>query len=339
MVSKVPRRAFIAQISAAAAAMATAGCGSRKRDPGSIMVGTAQGSFNLTMTAMMKQQGFLEAVGLHPQIVAVSDGSKIMASVISNSVDVVPISGFAQVFPAIRRGAPIRVINAATLRPQLALFSGKDDIRSLKDLEGKNVGIGAVGSLIHQLTVTNLRKFGVDVSKVRFINLGSNTDVFKGVMARTVDAGSGPAAYVPIAEDYNVHAIEHGDFSKELPNFTYQAGWTSLDAIKSERDELVRTLAAYGKLFRFLSTPAAHDPFIRARKSAFPKASEREHEAEWSFLHDSDLLATNLIISPERIEYMQKINMQFGQQDSIIPYDQVVDVSIAEDALKLLSKI
>jgi ABC-type nitrate/sulfonate/bicarbonate transport system substrate-binding protein len=339
MFEMMTRRAMIAQFSAGAAALTLAGCG-RGSTPGdgNIRIGSAAGSFNLTMTALMKQQGYLEALGLHPETISVSDGAKIMASVISRSVDVVPISGFAQVFPAVERGAPIRIINAATLRPQLALFSGKDNVRTLKDLEGKNVGVGALGSLIHQLTVTALRKYGIDVSKVTFINLGSNTDVFKGVMAGTVDAGSGPAAYVPNAADYKVHAVEHGDFSQELPDFTYQAGWTSLRAIETRRDELVKTLAAYAKLFRFLNTPDAHDAFIKARKSVFSSVSDREHEAEWAFLQKAKPLATDLVISPERIEYMQKINMDFGAQKSILPYDRVVDASIAKDALKLLDK-
>ncbi|WP_375396642.1 ABC transporter substrate-binding protein [uncultured Sphingomonas sp.] len=334
----INRRIAIAQFGVAAALAASA-CGRRSQaGDGAIRIGSASGSFNLTMSALMKQQGFLESFGLHPEIIPVSDGAKIMASVISNSVDVVPISGFAQVFPAVERGAPIRIINAATLRPMLALFSSKDNVRTLKDLEGKNVGIGAVGSLIHQLTVTTLRKYGVNVAAVKFINLGSNTDVFKGVRAGTVDAGAGPASYVPDAAAYKVHLVEHGDFSEELPDFTYQAGWTSLHAIETRRDEIVRTLAAYAKLFAFLSEPSAHEPFLKARKSVFASVPDAEHEAEWVFLQKAKPFATDLILSPDRLAYMQKINMSFDAQKSILPYDRVVDASVAKDALKLLNK-
>src|SRR5262249_58995826 len=104
-------------------------------------------------------------------------------------------SGFGQVFPAIERGADLAIINAATLIPALALFSAKPTVRSLKDLEGKVVGVGSIGALIHQLTATLLRKYAVDVSAVRFVNIGSNTDTFKGVMAGTVDARARPASF------------------------------------------------------------------------------------------------------------------------------------------------
>jgi ABC-type nitrate/sulfonate/bicarbonate transport system substrate-binding protein len=333
------RRALMGQF-CAAGLLATTGCGGGKSasPKGSINIATAAGSFNLTIAALMKQQGFMESLGLHPNALAVSDGSKILASVVSGSVDIAPLSGFSQIFPAIERGAQIRILNAATLTPMLALFSKNPAVRGLKDLEGRNVGSGAVGSLVHQLTVTLLRKYGVDVSKVRFINLGSNTDVFKGVMAGTVDGGLGPASYVPDAEIYGVHALEHGDMSVELPEFTYQAGWTSLQSIQTKRDELVRVLAAYAKLFRFIDQPEAKEAFLKARRSVFPSAPEREHEGEWAFLQRVRPLAKDLVISPERVEYMQKINMEFQAQKMILPYERVVDASLAQDALKLIDK-
>lgn len=337
MAEWITRRMAMAQLSAAAA-LATAGCHRAPRKPGEIMIGSAAGSFNLTVAAIMKQQGFMESFGLRPETLAVSDGSKIMASIISHSVDIAPISGFAQVFPAVGKGAPIRIVNGATLRPLLALFSSKGDVRAVKDLEGRNVGIGALGSLLHQLTVTLLRKHDVDVARVNFINLGSNTDVFKGVRVGTVDAGAGPASYAEDAAAHNVHALEQGDFSQELPDFTYQAGWTSLHAIETRRDEIVRTLAAYARLFRFLSDANARDAFITARKSVFPGASDKDHEGEWAFLQRVKPFATDLTLSAERIDYMQRINIEFGAQKELIPYDRVVDATIARDALELLDK-
>ncbi|MBC2665382.1 ABC transporter substrate-binding protein [Novosphingobium flavum] len=338
MFEMISRRALMGQFGAAGL-LTLSGCsGQQGSAKGAINIATAAGSFNMTIAALMKQQGFMESLGLHPNAIAVSDGAKILASVVSGSVDIAPLSGFSQIFPAIERGAQVRILSAATLTPMLALFSGKPGVRTLKDLEGKNVGSGAMGSLVHQLTVTLLRKYGIDVSTIRFINLGSNTDVFKGVMAGTVDAGLGPASYVPDAEIYKVHALEHGDMSVELPDFTYQAGWTSTHAIATKRDELVRTLAAYATLFRFLGQPEAKEAFLKARRSVFPSAPEREHESEWAFLQKTKPLAKDLIISPERVEYMQKINVEFKAQKEVLPYDRVVDTSIAEAALKLLDK-
>lgn len=298
-------------------------------------IATAAG-VNLTMWELLREQKFLESFGVRYDQVAMADGSKILGGIYSGSVDISPMSGFSQVFPAIERGADIKIINASTLIPMLALYSGKDNVHSLQDLSGKVVGIGSLGALDHQLTVTLLRKHSVDVASVRFVNIGSNTDIFKAVIAGTVDGGVGPASYFDDAATYNVHAIQNGNMSTELPQFTYQAGWTSNRIIEAKRDVLVGVLAAYAKLFRFVEQPAGKDAFIKARKTLYPNAAEREHLIEWNFLQATKPFATDLILSPERVQYMQQTNLDFKVQKTMLPFERVADMSLARDALKLL---
>ncbi|HJZ73746.1 MAG TPA: ABC transporter substrate-binding protein [Vicinamibacterales bacterium] len=336
MSERLSRRALLTRLSAAALA-AAAGCGRRSSGASNaVHIATAAGGLNLTMSALLRQQKFLESFDLTPDVVAMADGSKILGGIYSGSIDVSPMSGFGQVFPAIERGADLAIINAATLIPALALFSAKPTVRSLKDLEGKVVGVGSIGALIHQLTATLLRKYAVDVSAVRFVNIGSNTDTFKGVMAGTVDAGAGPASFFDDAGAYHVHAIENGNMSVELKEFTYQAGWTSRRVIESKRDVLVRVLAAYARLFRFVHQPSAQDAFLRARKAVFPNAPEREHLGEWNYLQAFKPFATDLMLSPERVRYMQQINLDFHIQREMLPFDRVAEMSLAQEAQKLL---
>ena len=317
-----------------AAALALAGCGSQSQSR-VVHIATTAG-VNLTMWELLKQQKFLESFDVPADVVAMADGSKILGGIYSGSVDVAPMSGFSQIFPAIERGADIKIINAATLVPMLALYSGKDNVHSLQDIAGKVVGVGSLGALDHQLTVTLLKKYSVDVASVRFVNIGSNIDVFKGVIARTVDAGVGPASYYNDAASYNVHAIPNGNMSVELPQFTYQAGWTSNRVIEAKRDLLVRVLAAYARLFRFVEQPSAMDAFLKARKTIFPRAPEREHMNEWNFLQTAKPFATELMLSPERVQYIQQTNLDFKVQKTMLPFERVADMSLARDALKLL---
>lgn len=328
------RRAVLGHMSAAGL-LAMGGCGQKAGTNPVVHIATAAGSFNMTMSTLLRQQKFLEALNVEPDMIAIADGSKIMASVISGSIDIAPLSGFGQVFPAIERGADIKLISASTLTPMLALYSGKADVKGLKDLEGKVVGVGALGSLVHQLTATLMHKHGVDVSKVKFINLGSNTDVFKGVMAGTVSAGCGPASFIPDAETYKVHLVENGDMSVELSNYTYQGGWTSQKMIDTKRDALVRVLAAYAKLFRFVENPSSREAFLTARRTAFPSSPEMEHVGEWNFLQRAKPLALDLILSEERVRYMQQVNLDFEVQKEMLPYAKVADMSLAQEALKL----
>jgi ABC-type nitrate/sulfonate/bicarbonate transport system substrate-binding protein len=338
MTYPISRRAMLGQLSGAA--LLATGCSKapEARTIKPVHIATAAGSTNSTMNAVLKQQKFLESFDLNPEMVPIADGSKIMGGIYSGSLDVAPLSGFSQVFPAIEHGGDLKIISAATLVPLQALFSSKPNIKTLKDLEGKTVGSASVGALVHQLTVTLLRKHSVDVSKIKFVNIGSVTDIFRGVMAGTVDAGTGPASFIEDADAYKVHLLQNGDMSAELPDFTYQAGWTSQRMIDSKRDIIVRVLAAYVKLFRFLQNPASKDLFLTARKSAFPNAPDHEHLAEWDFLQRAKPFSTDLQMSPDRIRYMQQINIDFKVQKEMLPYEKVADMSLAKEALALAEK-
>ena len=301
-----------------------------------IKIANAAGTLNLTLAELMRQQQFLESFGLRPQMLAVADGTRILGGLVGGSVDISTMSGFGQVFPAIARGAPIKILAGGSLLPVLALFSARPGIKTLQDLAGKTLGTGSIGALVHQLTVTLLQKYGVDTAGIRFVNIGSSADIFRAVAAGTVDGGAVDAALIGNATEHGVHLIEHGNMSVELAEYTYQGAWTLAGNIASERDALVRTLAAYARLYRFVQNPSSKDAFLRARHTMFPLASASEHEAQWSYIQTYRPFAVDLVLTPERLRYMQALNVRFKVQKEILPFERVADMSLAADALKLL---
>ena len=132
-----------------------------------IHIANASGGLNQTLSALMRRMRFFESFGLDPTILNVADGSKMVGAVLNGSVDASLMSGFGQIFPAIEHGASLKIVGGGTLTPTIALFTGQSDINSLKDLEGRTVGTGSIGALIYQLVVTLLKKYDVDISKVR----------------------------------------------------------------------------------------------------------------------------------------------------------------------------
>jgi len=303
----------------------------------SVTIANASGSLNLTMAELMRQEKLLESFDLKPNVLTVADGTRILGGVVSGSVDLSTMSGFGQAFPGIAHGARIKIIGGGALLPALALFSAKPAVKALKDLEGKTVGTGSVGALVYQLTVA-LRKYGVDVSKVRFASVGSSADIFRAVAAGTVDAGAGDVALIDVAAEHQVHFVEHGNMSIELKEYTYQGAWTSDQKIAGERDTLVRTLAAYGKLYRLVQNPDSKDVFFRARRAVFPNAPASDHQALWNYIQTYKPFAVNLALSPERLNYMQTLNVGFKVQQEVLPLERVADMSLAADAVKLLDR-
>lgn len=44
------------------------------------------------------------------------------------------------------------------------------------------------------------------------------------------------------------------------------------------------------------------------------------------------------MLTPERINYLQQLNVALGIQKAVLPLDRVADMSLARDAAKLVSR-
>ena len=185
------RRAIAGGMLAASMVRGTPQAAAQKSGAIPATIANAAGIVNATMQELMNQMGFLQEFGIEPKILSIADGSKVTAGIIGGEIDGTMMTGFSQVFPAIERGAKLKVLAGAALLPMRAVFTSKPDVRTLKDLEGRTVGTGSVGSLLHQLMVGLLLKHDVELSKVRFVNIGASVDVFRAIVVGTVDAGAG----------------------------------------------------------------------------------------------------------------------------------------------------
>lgn len=293
-----------------------------------------------TIQELLKEKHWLEDFGLKPRTLNVADGSKLMGALLSGSSDICLLSGFGQVLAAIEKGGALKMIAGAQLLDSHALMSKKPEIKQVKDLEGRTVGTGSIGALLYQLVAALLEKKGVDIKKVTFVNVGSSADVFRAVAAGTVDAG--PCLYDVFEQQarFGVHGLTDGDLWSELPEYTYQGSYASDRAIANKRDALVRVLAAYCKAYRYIQQPDSLADYIKARQIALhgdPKIAAAEASSEWRFNEKYKPYATDLVLSQERIDYMQKLNVRFGVQTRVVPYSTVADMSLAKDALKLLA--
>jgi ABC-type nitrate/sulfonate/bicarbonate transport system substrate-binding protein len=294
---------------------------------------TTSGNTNMVLTTLLKQEGMFDELGLDVAITHVADGSKLIGSLLSGETDLCGLSGFGQVLPAIEKGAKLKVLAGATTMPLQAILTKKDAVRSIKDLEGRTVGTGSPGALTHQLVVALLRKKGIDEKKVMFVNVGSSTDVLRAVVAGVVDAGP---CEVWQQGRFGTRMLEDGRLYEDLPEYTYQASYGSDRAIAGKREPLVRTLAAYAKLFRFLGEARSREPFVKAFAAATGKDDREDATAQWQFYQDRKPFASDLVLSPERVRYMQDLNVSLGVQKSVLPYERVCDMSLAQDAIKLL---
>lgn len=296
-----------------------------------------QGMATQTVQDVMKRRGYLADMKVDPNIVYVADASKLMGSLLSGESDICMFSGIGSVLTAIEKGAKIKLVGGSLVKLEHAVYTKRDNIRTVQDLAGKTIGSGSSGALLHTMMIALLRKHGVDERSVKFVNIGGTPDVFRAVAAGVVDAGISEIDVYDQQDKFGVHVIKEGNLWKELPEFTFQGAYASEKAIREKRDGLVRTLAAYAKLYRFLSSAESEQTYVDAQTSLSRRASVESARWQWKFFHDTQIYATDLVLSEERVRYMQGLNLSLGVQKRIVPYADAADMSLARDALKLLS--
>ena len=293
----------------------------------------------LVVGQLMKDRGYLQKAGIDGRIQAVSDGGKAIAALTGGDADIVVGTGFGQVLTAIEKGAKISILAGAGMLNDAAIYTKRPEIRSLRDLEGRSVGVGALGSLLHQMVALMLKAKGGDPDKVHFVNVGSVVDVFRAVSAGTVDAGPGPADVYDQLDSFGLTALPDGRLWTELPDYTNQATYTTEKVLAEKRDALVRTMAAYARLYRFMQQDESFEAFASARAQANGKDDRVAAQSQWKFYRDYKMFAEDLVLSEQRVAFMQKLNVESGAQKSMMPYDRITDMSLARDAVKLAATL
>ncbi|TPE46509.1 ABC transporter substrate-binding protein [Amaricoccus solimangrovi] len=325
-------------LGASAAAVGGIALPGRARAAGDdVSIATTAGLTVVTMTQLMMDQGFLGEFDLVPSFIPVKDGSKVIASLYSGESDICVYSGFPQILPAIEKGADLKIVAMAGKGSMSVLYSGRDDIRTLADLKGKTIGAGSTGSNVNMYMTALLRTVGLDEKDVIFVNIGGNTEIFRAVTAGVVDAGVGEVMFMYEPDKWKVHAV--AEVLKALPEYTGQASYTSGNIIGSRRDVLVRTLAAYRRLYRFMQQGDSEQAWIDARKTATSgKESPEIASLQWKYIRDNNVFGEGLPMDQARVDWMQDLNISLGIQKGVMPFDQIVDPSLAADAEALERK-
>jgi ABC-type nitrate/sulfonate/bicarbonate transport system substrate-binding protein len=335
MTDSLGRRQFLAGAAMMAAGAVT---GSRPGMAAGLQVNivNTDGAASACLQEMIRRAGYLDQLGVEAKFTNIVGTPKLVDALVKGDADACIYSGFSPVLTAIEQGAPLKIVAGANLLPVQAVFAKSPAITRLKDLEGKTVGVGAAGALLHQVMYAALEKVGADPSKVKFVDIGSSAQVWRAILADKVDAGPSEASYLDVQDKNGVHVLSDGKFWDTVPTYTNQASYMSDAAIRDKREALVKTLAAHARLYRLLHDPKSWDAYAEARKAALKNDSPEEARGQWDFYQARKPFAVDLVLSEERIRYVQQLNVEMGLQKKILPFDQVADMSLARDALKLI---
>ena len=305
-------------------------------DPIPVKVVTNGGIENLTILSLLERQGFLASAGVAQTLVNVGSPIATLEALTANKAEICIVSGFNGLLPAIEKGAPVKVVGAALRVPALAVYTSKPDLKKASDLVGKTIGIGPDMGLLHVVMIALLQAKGIDPKLVKFVNVGSNAEVYADVKAGKVDAGPSDVSNSSDATKAGLSVLADGRLWTELPDYPYQLAYASDQAIKDNREGLVRALAAYGKLFRFISSAESRTAYEEARKAAINGNASTASQDAWSFVQANRPYDGSPEVTQARLDFLQKLHVSLGLQKAVLPIDKIADLSLGRDAMRLI---
>jgi NitT/TauT family transport system substrate-binding protein len=136
-----------------------------------------------------RSSGLFQKHGLNVQLVYTRGGSAAMQALVGGAVDYAA-TALDVAIQAYARGADIRRFVTTGRLPLFALVTSPknaETLKTIKDLEGKTVGVSALGNADHALTLYLLRQANASADKVQFATMGVN--LLEALRLGQIDAG------------------------------------------------------------------------------------------------------------------------------------------------------
>lgn len=196
-----------------------------------------------------RARGHFREQGLDVELVYTRGGNQAMQTLVGGAVDYAGTS-LDVALQAFANGAPIRRFASTGRLPLFALATAParaEQVRTVKDLEGRTVGISGLGNADHALVLFLLKQAGADTARVRFAAIGTN--LFEALRRGQVDAGMVQEPALTLVEEAGgrvvFNAMDLADATRELGG-AYEFMGVAVRAEERDRrlDEMRRLSAA-----------------------------------------------------------------------------------------------
>jgi NitT/TauT family transport system substrate-binding protein len=288
---------------------------------------------NATLNALMEQQGYFRQFGVDARIVEAPGNAGPFDAIVAGAADVCMVSGYDKVLSRIAQGAPVKIVGAGMKKCALTVFARPDNVKTLADLPGKTVAVGPDSGLLHVLMLQLLKARHIDASQIRFVDKGSNEQCYEATVKGEADACCASISHL---NDRNgLVALGDANLWQALPDVTFQTAYASGSALIDKHEEMVAVMAAYGALYEYLMSPAAHDAFFEARRHAQKQFDMASAEAIWTFNQAERPYSRDLSLTDDAIGNLQDMYLGFGDLKRKQPIAEIADMSAARAAARL----
>ena len=228
--------------------------------------------------------GFYKKAGLAVKISRFSGGEPSETAVITGNADI-GITTPIQLANAYVHNLPLRLIGwcgqYSSKAPQPALFVAKNSpIRTAQDLVGKTIGVNAIGTMNFLGIESWLSKNGVDVKKVRPIEVPFPA-IPAALQRGTIDAGVLGEPFITSAAD-NIRMLAPA-FDVMGPHWSICVWFSRLDYIRSQQPLIARCMAVAYETAKYVNAhPEATNPIIAKYSKISPETIAAMRHTEFA---------------------------------------------------------
>jgi NitT/TauT family transport system substrate-binding protein len=200
---------------------------------------------NLTV-GVAQTRGFFKQEGIEAEIIRMNPNVATMA-LVSADVDYSTLIGSA--IAANLKGARVKMIACSLDRTPLSLVS-KSDIKSVKEVKGKTIGVGSYGSTPDIIARLVVKHYGIDPeSEIKLLALGSDAARLSALKEGVIDV-----MIVAPPVDFEAKKLGYNIISRagDILRFPYNGLATGMKKLSERPDEVKRILRAMLKANDFI---------------------------------------------------------------------------------------
>jgi NitT/TauT family transport system substrate-binding protein len=202
--------------------------------------------------------GYFKNHGLDVELVYTRGGNAAMQALVGGAVDYAATALDVAIQAFVNVGAPIKRFAVTGRLPLFAVVTAPSTaakIQSIKDLEGKTVGVSALGNADHALTLYLLKQAGADPQKVQFATMGVN--LLEALRQSQIDAGVVQEPALTLLKQAKarvlVNAMDLEDAKQHLGGaFEFMGIAVRADEIERRRPEMVALAKALADALKAL---------------------------------------------------------------------------------------
>jgi NitT/TauT family transport system substrate-binding protein len=279
---------------------------------------------------MVSTRDFAKQQGIKVELVHFKDDQLGLKALIAGEVD--SFEGGPQgVFSADSKGADARILGCHWVVVPHGIYA-KTSIKSVKDLEGKQIAVSAPNSMPDLLARSALVKYGVDPSTVKLAAVGGDRDRYQALVGGVVDAAVVSNEYQPIAPK-DVHLLVAG--RDAVPNFLRVCIISSAAKLKARGDDAVKFLAAEMNALKYALSHKAETVAL-TKEVTHAKPGDPRADFVYDDAVEHHAVDPTLPLPKQKFEWIEDQLVKAGKLKKALPVEQVTAPEYREKALKLV---